>query len=1491
MTKLTDSIRPSSIKEEWRGAVLRRGTVGGVVLALLGGAIIPSAAHADAVKESPEAYYLIGLQDGEWQVNSSTSRTRVADAGVQMRIPSNLAMTVPDDDTFAWLGQAGEVRWGTDYWRATNYGTVSTRLVRDSELSADAQQVSVSVSNVVGPGSFAMYNAEPRDAFEAPATIGELFRWGTGEQRDGSSQSLDAVQLEPRKPVPYESVFGASGMYCFDMTASAVLADGIPVSDTKTMRVAVGDTVAADAPCGTATDETPQAPQSPAKPAAPTVEAAGSDVTVSWMAPNDRGSALTGYAVSLVNVVGSETLTREVDGTVTQVVFENVPTGYYRATVVATNAKGESEASPQSAEVRVGEPVRVVTSGHFDVIDPQVEVDEQTGELELALRGHHDELGWMDWDEFVIYSQQSRQLPGTFTPEDDWSFIGEPGQTIWEHPNPQSPTAPWPGLSVGDASVREHLATGERIAVTYEAVVGIDGGPAPGNFALDTSTTLRAVSKEGLPGGYDVPLGAHEHFGWYFSEPGVYCTAVRIDAVLSDGTHHTDRGLITHVVGNDIDPGTVMPCDQRIDYPEVPKRPDIDAAPSGAPFVLEHGLGNLSLEFDGDQLGSTLLYNSSFRNTIPERHSVEDVIFRGGAWYKDGTDNLYEPGMYALGFSSADMPEWGRDGDPYQLKWNTLSVPTDQIDGDITWKVEQVRGPGEFQLRHGAATSLRFFDTGSGSIETSIYAGREMEASHWLVTEPGKYCIDLNWSVNTRDHGTVTHSQTLTAVVEGAGFTHDADTLTQTCADGAEATEPGEGSNEPDPDPGDEPWNVPNWSATESGATILNLGHVDVASLVEDRKLDTKIKDTTAEGSEAGRDNGWVSWHEPENVVFQLLPEAEQQVPDREAYAFLGEPGHQFWLAPETQDHSILWPGWSTEHIPAGTLEAGVDWKLTGMEGPGDFFIYTSAPGSMTGDQLVHFNTADGIDENDVLPLAARAHVHGNWAFTAEGVYCLAFERTAKLADGTTVSDPFTLAVAVGETDPTAVDPANCAGSEPVMTVPDAPEKPVASTEGNTATVTWEAPGDGGSAITGYTVQLVGGEQLLVKEVPADVTEVVFEGVPAGTYTATVTAVNAIGASPASPSSDEITISGSTDPEATAPEAPAAPAATADGTAVTVEWTPPADGGSAITGYRVELAGGETPVVRETAADSTTVTFGVLKPGTYTATVVAINAVGESDKSAPSDEVTVAAVPDPGPEVTVPEAPAAPTAEVNGSTVSVAWAAPADGGSPITGYTVTLIGTTSDPIVQQIDAVDTTASFVRVPDGRYTATVAATNAKGVSETSSASAEIVVKADGDGTPGDEPGDQATPVPDSELTDASRGGIDVPEAATPGQQITVKVGASHAGTQVRVWLHSTPTLLGTVTLDTAGNTVVTIPADASLGDHKIVVQALNGSLIGWDAIKIDTADQIGPNEDQLPATGADGQLLPLAAGGLLLLLGAVILVGTAQRRRNAATTVRR
>ena len=213
-------------------------------------------------------------------------------------------------------------------------------------------------------------------------------------------------------------------------------------------------------------------------------------------------------------------------------------------------------------------------------------------------------------------------------------------------------------------------------------------------------------------------------------------------------------------------------------------------------------------------------------------------------------------------------------------------------------------------------------------------------------------------------------------------------------------------------------WQLANGALTDSGATVLNLGHVDVASLLSGGQLVTRVKDTTESSTPI--------WRDPASVVLQVLPGARASVPPSAAYSFLGDPGSATWLLPETQDASLLWPGWSTEEIPVSATRTAFDWTLTAVDGPGAFALFTSGDFGLP---KVRFDTRDGLP--DTMTIDQRVHVHGSWAFSAEGVYCLSFNRATTLADGTRASSDFTLAVAVGEIDVQGVDPVRCGQGQP----------------------------------------------------------------------------------------------------------------------------------------------------------------------------------------------------------------------------------------------------------------------------------------------------------------------------------------------------------------------------------------------------------------------------------------------------------------------------
>jgi hypothetical protein len=177
-------------------------------------------------------------------------------------------------------------------------------------------------------------------------------------------------------------------------------------------------------------------------------------------------------------------------------------------------------------------------------------------------------------------------------------------------------------------------------------------------------------------------------------------------------------------------------------------------------------------------------------------------------------------------------------------------------------------------------------------------------------------------------------------------------------------------------------------------------------------------------------------------------------------------------------------------------------------------------------------------------------------------------------------------------------------------------------------TVSWDRPAnDGGSAITSYTVDQSGAGQVctVVPAAPAaePVTSCVVSGLTNGTnYAFTVRAVNSAGTSPSSGLSTPVA-------PRTVVLAPTAVTSTARNAGAAISWNAPAsDGGSAVTGYKVFASPGDlevctvniTPPFLEPATNC--IASGLVNGTSYTFTVKAVNAAGDSSPSAPSSAIT-----------------------------------------------------------------------------------------------------------------------------------------------------------------------------------------------------------------------------------------------------------------------------
>ncbi|MGH8047639.1 MAG: choice-of-anchor M domain-containing protein [Chthoniobacterales bacterium] len=145
--------------------------------------------------------------------------------------------------------------------------------------------------------------------------------------------------------------------------------------------------------------------------------------------------------------------------------------------------------------------------------------------------------------------------------------------------------------------------------------------------------------------------------------------------------------------------------------------------------------------------------------------------------------------------------------------------------------------------------------------------------------------------------------------------------------------------------------------------TILNDGDVDIGIAYEDDAWDLHVHNHSA-GIE----------YDPADALLQILPAAQTTVPSDPAYSFLGTAGAAIWQLPQAEQPGLLALGIGSEEIEAGTfLGDHFTLTLSGVSGPGDFFLYSvDGFGAVT----PYFNTRDGITVADTITLSTVGHDH-----------------------------------------------------------------------------------------------------------------------------------------------------------------------------------------------------------------------------------------------------------------------------------------------------------------------------------------------------------------------------------------------------------------------------------------------------------------------------------------------------------------------------------
>lgn len=276
---------------------------------------------------------------------------------------------------------------------------------------------------------------------------------------------------------------------------------------------------------------------------------------------------------------------------------------------------------------------------------------------------------------------------------------------------------------------------------------------------------------------------------------------------------------------------------------------------------------------------------------------------------------------------------------------------------------------------------------------------------------------------------------------------------------------------------------------------------------------------------------------------------------------------------------------------------------------------------------------------------------------------------------------------------------------------PDTPQAPTVVGGDRSLQVSWTPPINEGSPIADYTVEISpspanGSQRAGVTGTSLSVTDVQ-NGV---SYQVRVQARNS------APDPSEWSAFSAVVTPAGIPLTPSAPtaqraASSVNGGVIDVEWTEPDDNGGEISKYDLQVRKGGMLVDTKAGLTGTSVQVtGLSTADAYTFSVIAYNLVGASPPSAPSATITPYGLP-----ATV----GAVTATAADGSAKLTFTSPADNGSPITGWQVSVNGGG-----YQSWSANPGGSYTGLTNGTaYTFAVRAVNAAGSGPDSSASAAI------------------------------------------------------------------------------------------------------------------------------------------------------------------------
>jgi hypothetical protein len=369
--------------------------------------------------------------------------------------------------------------------------------------------------------------------------------------------------------------------------------------------------------------------------------------------------------------------------------------------------------------------------------------------------------------------------------------------------------------------------------------------------------------------------------------------------------------------------------------------------------------------------------------------------------------------------------------------------------------------------------------------------------------------------------------------------------------------------------------------------------------------------------------------------------------------------------------------------VGAGTSSGVADGIARTIPAAPTLTSVTSRPNALR----VHFSSAS----NGGSPIIGYEYRLGTGAWTSTGTLGQAFT-ISSLTNGITYGVQVVAVNAVGTSDPSAA-----INGVPASPPSQAVISSVSAGDGSLSVAAGVAS-NGGTPLTSWQYSTDGGSTWASASglnSPFSITTQSSNSaalVNGTSYSIALRALNAAGTGTASSTWLGIPM--------TTPSAPTITVTPLD-SALSVTYTAGASGGSSVSGVQYSVGNGWISV----GSLQATFVIGALTNGTpYDVQVRLANGVGAGAASATSTATPF----------TVPDAPASVTAASDDSQADVAWLAPADGGSPITGYTATAWSDSAgDSLIGSCTTTDLACDVTGLTNGDiYYVSVSATNVAG-----------------------------------------------------------------------------------------------------------------------------------------------------------------------------------